>query len=72
MKVKGKEINFCPEISHQFSLDGEDSISGCLTVVLLARDDDHLGVTVFCRQVDLSVGLFADLVASTTSVTLCL
>lgn len=48
---------------HQFSLDGEDSVSGCLTVALFARDDDHLGVTVLCREVDLSVGLFADLVA---------
>ncbi len=66
MKVKGKII------SHQFSLDGEDSISGCFTVALLACDDDHLRVTVLCRQVDLSVGLFADLVASKTSVTLCL
>lgn len=46
---------------HQLPLDGEDSISGCLTVALPARDDNHLRVTVLCRQVDLSVGLLADL-----------
>lgn len=55
--------------SYQFSLDGEDSISSCLTVALLSRDDDHLGVAVLRRQVDLSVGLLPDLVASTTAVT---
>lgn len=55
-------------MTHQFSLDGEDSISGRLTVVLLARNDDHLRVAVLCRQVDLSVGLLADLAALTTSV----
>lgn len=47
--------------SHQFSLDGEDPLSGRLTVALPARDDDHLRVTVLCRQVDLSGGLFPDL-----------
>lgn len=57
-----------PDVSHQFSLDGEDSISGRLTVALLACDDDHLGVTVLCRQVDLSVGLLTDLSAVTTPV----
>lgn len=51
------------DVSHQLSLDGEDSFPGCLTVALLARDDDHLRVTVLCRQVDLSVRLFTDLAA---------
>lgn len=36
-------------VTHQFSLDGEDSISGYLAVALLACDDDHLRVTVLCR-----------------------
>lgn len=59
-------------VSYQFPLDGEDSISGCLAVALLARDDDHLGVAVLRRQVDLSVGLLADLVASAAAVTFSL
>lgn len=52
-------------ISHQLSLDGEDSFSGCLTVGFLACDNDHLGVTVLSREVDLGVGLLADLLALT-------
>lgn len=48
-------------VPHQLSLDGENSISGCLTVALLARDDDRLGVTVLCWQVDLGGCLLADL-----------
>lgn len=51
-------------LSHQLPLDGEDSLSGGFTVALLAGDDDHLRVAVLHRQVDLGVGLFADLVAS--------
>lgn len=47
--------------SHQLPLDAEDSLSGCLTVALLARDDDHLRVAVLCWQVDLGVGLLPDL-----------
>lgn len=54
------------EVSHQFPLDAEDSISGCLTVHLLARDDDHLRVAVLRRQVDLGVGLLTDLSASSS------
>lgn len=52
------------EVSHQFPLDAEDSISGCLTVELLARDDDHLRVAVLCWQVNLGVGLLTDLSTS--------
>lgn len=55
---------------YQFSLDGEDSISGCFTVALLPRDDDHLRVAVLRRQVDLGVCLFTDLAAQTSTVIL--
>lgn len=53
-------------VSHQLSLDGEDSVSGCLAVGLLACDYDCLRDTVLCWQVDLGVGLFTDLVALIT------
>lgn len=54
-------------VSHQLSLDGEDSVSGCLAVGLLACDDDCLRVTVLRWQVDLGVGLFTDLVELRTN-----
>lgn len=59
-------------MSHQLSLDGEDSVSGRFAVVLLARDDDHLRVTVLRWQVDLGVGLFADLAVRASAVSFCL
>lgn len=56
---KGSEMSEAP--THQLTLDGQDSNPSCLTVALLARDDDHLRVAVLSGQVDLGVGLLADL-----------
>lgn len=53
-----------PSRAHQLPLDAQDPIPGGLTVDLLARDDDHLRVAVLRRQVDLGVGLLADLPTS--------
>lgn len=49
------------DVPHQFSLDGKDSVSGCLTVALPASDDNHLRVAVLRWQVNLSVGLLSNL-----------
>lgn len=47
--------------SHQVSLYGEDALPRCLTVTPLPCDHDRLRVAVLRGEVDLRVGLFADL-----------
>lgn len=48
-------------MSYQFLLNGQNANSSGLTVGLLARDDDHLGVAVLGRQVNFSVGFLTNL-----------
>lgn len=48
-------------LTHQLLLNSQDTCPGCLTVGLLACDDDHLRVTVLSRQVDLGVSFLTNL-----------
>lgn len=47
--------------AYQLLLNGQDAISGNLTVCLLASDDNHLRVAVLSRQVNFCVSFLPNL-----------